>query len=657
MAANRPSVYDNQFFNAGTPAAGFKLYTYDSGTSTPKATYTDQAGTIPNTNPITLDAQGMCELWLGTGEYTLALYTGLIGSGGALVKTWDDVSGASSAGDIASASDATKGAGMVAFLASLVYAAGTVGYWLKTLVAWVQTGVGAVVRSLADRALGTVELLDFVPTNLHASIADGTIATNLAPYLRLAIDPRTGPITVMLPIGTVYATELVYAGKNGVRIKGQGPAVSKYKYVNAAGGIVFAGDADTTASLAQYESCALEDFEVISSGTPGTDPAIVVDLSSFSYSHFNIEIQTRRVNAVLYYGQGNAGVAPYYNHIESTGLFGHTDYAQTAFQFRGGTFSGGSNGPNGNMIGPITRAASLGTLFDIRVGQGNMFSQIGAESIGGTYIVLGGNAAVDTGTSTGSNTGTTLNDTGAAWASSAFVNGAVQITAGTGQGQVRTIRTNTGTVLTLNEPWTSTIPDATSEYAIYEGKALKNKFINIRGEGLDSENPDFIYAFPGSDGTEVMQVSVESLGAGELVKDFSGSVKNRWFGDKVIVTHVFTTPGASANINAFPRAGALGGLRPAGEYFLEWVKVEVDGTSHGGTANVVVDAGGGAVGAGDQSLGASVINGESQAVALSRGRVVHVGTNTSIHINLQTDASFDVGRSVIVALCFSLVQA
>ena len=140
MAANRPSVYDNQFFNAGAPAAGFKLYTYESGTTTPKTTYTDQAGTIPNTNPITLDSDGMCELWLGSGEYTLALYTGLIGSGGALVNTWDDVSGAALAGDIttlradiASTASTAKGAGMVGYSIEQAYPVNTPGEKLNRI--------------------------------------------------------------------------------------------------------------------------------------------------------------------------------------------------------------------------------------------------------------------------------------------------------------------------------------------------------------------------------------------------------------------------------------------------------------------------------------------------------------------------------------------
>jgi len=74
------------------------------------------------------------------------------------------------------------------------------------------------------------------------------------------------------------------------------------------------------------------------------------------------------------------------------------------------------------------------------------------------------------GYSTGANTGTTLNDTTAAWAVSAFVPTAtvtysVVIATGTGVGQTRAISSNTATLLNTATPWT-TIPDATSRYAI-----------------------------------------------------------------------------------------------------------------------------------------------------------------------------------------------
>jgi lysophospholipase L1-like esterase len=54
-----------RFFITGTnrPLSGGLLYTYLVGTTTPAATYSDNLGT-PNTNPIVLDADGECDLYL-----------------------------------------------------------------------------------------------------------------------------------------------------------------------------------------------------------------------------------------------------------------------------------------------------------------------------------------------------------------------------------------------------------------------------------------------------------------------------------------------------------------------------------------------------------------------------------------------------------------
>ena len=56
---------DTRFFITGTnrPLAGGKLYTYQAGTTTNATTYSDDVGT-PNTNPITLNADGKCNLYL-----------------------------------------------------------------------------------------------------------------------------------------------------------------------------------------------------------------------------------------------------------------------------------------------------------------------------------------------------------------------------------------------------------------------------------------------------------------------------------------------------------------------------------------------------------------------------------------------------------------
>ena len=59
-----------QFFdNNGVPLAGGLIYTYQAGSSTPLATYQDNAGTIANANPIVLDSAGRVpnEIWLLNG--------------------------------------------------------------------------------------------------------------------------------------------------------------------------------------------------------------------------------------------------------------------------------------------------------------------------------------------------------------------------------------------------------------------------------------------------------------------------------------------------------------------------------------------------------------------------------------------------------------
>ncbi len=70
-----------------------------------------------------------------------------------------------------------------------------------------------------------------------------------------------------------------------------------------------------------------------------------------------------------------------------------------------------------------------------------------------------------TGTSTGSNTSSTLNNTSKTWTVNQWANFQVRITSGTGAGQTRQILSNTATSISTVVAWT-TIPDATSVYII-----------------------------------------------------------------------------------------------------------------------------------------------------------------------------------------------
>jgi hypothetical protein len=80
-----------QFFdNNGVPLSGGLIYTYQAGSSTPLTTYTTNAGTTPNSNPIILDAAGRCanEIWLQTGySYKFVLQT----SAGVTLQTLDNL--------------------------------------------------------------------------------------------------------------------------------------------------------------------------------------------------------------------------------------------------------------------------------------------------------------------------------------------------------------------------------------------------------------------------------------------------------------------------------------------------------------------------------------------------------------------------------------
>lgn len=60
--------------NSGNPLAGGKVYTYAAGTTTPKAVYTDNLGTTPDTNPVILDSNGRKQIY-GSGSYKFVVKT------------------------------------------------------------------------------------------------------------------------------------------------------------------------------------------------------------------------------------------------------------------------------------------------------------------------------------------------------------------------------------------------------------------------------------------------------------------------------------------------------------------------------------------------------------------------------------------------------
>lgn len=97
-----PSVRLSPLFNgqtvtpSGAPAAGYRLWTYAAGSSSQLATYTTSAGTVAQSNPVTLDANGFPEnpIWLQTGlSYKLVLKD----ANDVVIRTEDNISGVNDA--------------------------------------------------------------------------------------------------------------------------------------------------------------------------------------------------------------------------------------------------------------------------------------------------------------------------------------------------------------------------------------------------------------------------------------------------------------------------------------------------------------------------------------------------------------------------------
>jgi len=72
--------------STGLPSSGYKLYTYEIGTTTQKTTWSDRAKVVANTNPIILDSKGRAVIF-ADGMYDFVLKT----SEDVTDQTWESV--------------------------------------------------------------------------------------------------------------------------------------------------------------------------------------------------------------------------------------------------------------------------------------------------------------------------------------------------------------------------------------------------------------------------------------------------------------------------------------------------------------------------------------------------------------------------------------
>lgn len=188
MASLMP-VAKQQYFIPGTtiPLIGGKLYTYAAGTSTLKTTYQDAAGTVPNTNPITLDSTGSA-LIFWDGSYKIVLKDAL----GNTVYTVDNYN--------------TDPLGVAASFATLLSTAGSdkMGFDFTRPPAANTIGWAAGVNKRG------LNVLRYIPPAMWAAIFAGTSTDDHTPYLQTAYNAASNSMEreVYHPAGKYNYTKL-----------------------------------------------------------------------------------------------------------------------------------------------------------------------------------------------------------------------------------------------------------------------------------------------------------------------------------------------------------------------------------------------------------------------------------------------------------------
>jgi hypothetical protein len=194
-----------QFFgNNGLPLAGGKLFTYAAGTTTPLATYTSSSGVTPHANPIVLDSAGRVpsEVWLtSSAAYKFTLKTATN------VEIWtkDNIPGIANAADLA---------GFVTY-ADLASTAAGKG---AALVGFIQSGTGAVARTVSTKNRDIVSVKDF------GAVGDGVADDSAAFNAAITYANSIGGATVWVPAGTYIATSV--APKSNVTISADGATIT-----------------------------------------------------------------------------------------------------------------------------------------------------------------------------------------------------------------------------------------------------------------------------------------------------------------------------------------------------------------------------------------------------------------------------------------------
>jgi hypothetical protein len=154
MAVLMPNGRQQFFDAAGAPLVGGFVYTYEAGTNTPKDTFTDYTGGTPNANPVELDARGEATIFW-SGSYKVVLKD----ADNATIWTQDN------------------------YISTDQLLAASTG---ASLIGWIRSGVGAVLRKISSIFEERVSLFDFMTDAERADVTARTAALDVTAAIQAA---------------------------------------------------------------------------------------------------------------------------------------------------------------------------------------------------------------------------------------------------------------------------------------------------------------------------------------------------------------------------------------------------------------------------------------------------------------------------------------
>lgn len=151
-------------------------------------------------------------------------------------------------------------------------------------------------RSLADRFADVVNVLDYIPSNLHADIEDGTSTTDVRSYFVTALGGYSDKTSLYIPSGTYYL------GGGTISL-----GINKKMYGESRQTTTLKWEFDTANSAIVYDQyCHLENFRMINVGTDhDTTAALVSYTPTVDNGGSNSIIRNIWIGGSLF-GSGNA---------------------------------------------------------------------------------------------------------------------------------------------------------------------------------------------------------------------------------------------------------------------------------------------------------------------------------------------------------------